>query len=48
MITYMDRVVMSNAAPAIQKEFGFSIVTMGWVLGSYRWTYAAFQLPAAM
>jgi MFS family permease len=47
MITYMDRVVMSNAAPAIQKEFGFSIVTMGWILGSYRWTYAAFQIPVA-
>ena len=32
MITYMDRVVISSAAPVIQKEFGFSLVTMGWIL----------------
>jgi hypothetical protein len=29
MITYMDRVAISSAAPLIQKEFGFSMVTMG-------------------
>ena len=47
MITYMDRVVISSAVPAIQKEFGFSIVTMGWILGSFRWAYATFQIPVA-
>jgi len=31
MITYIDRVVISSAVPSIQKEFGFSIVTMGWI-----------------
>ena len=31
MITYMDRVVTASAAPYIQKEFGFSVVTLGWV-----------------
>ena len=36
MITYMDRVVISNAAPVIQKEFGFSLITMGWILASFR------------
>jgi sugar phosphate permease len=45
MITYMDRVVISNAAPVIQKEFGFSLVTMGWILASFRWAYALFQIP---
>ncbi|MGA3235501.1 MAG: MFS transporter, partial [Bryobacteraceae bacterium] len=45
MITYMDRVVISNAAPVIQKEFGFSLVTMGWILSSFRWAYALFQIP---
>src|ERR1700689_1654504 len=45
MITYMDRVVISNAAPVIQKEFGFSLVTMGWILASFRWAYALFQVP---
>ena len=45
MITYMDRVVISNAAPVIQKEFGFSLITMGWILASFRWGYALFQIP---
>jgi len=46
MVTYMDRLVMSPAVPAIQKEFGFSLVTMGWILSSFRWGYALFQIPA--
>jgi len=45
MITYMDRVVISAAVPSIQKEFGFSIVTMGWILSSFQWAYALFQIP---
>jgi len=45
MITYMDRVVISSAVPAIQKEFGFSMITMGWILSSFQWAYALFQIP---
>lgn len=45
MITYMDRVVISSAVPSIQKEFGFSTITMGWILASFQWAYAMFQLP---
>ena len=45
MITYMDRVVISAAVPSIQNEFGFSIVTMGWILSSFQWAYALFQIP---
>lgn len=45
MITYMDRVVISAAVPVIQKELGFSLVTMGWILSSFRWGYALFQIP---
>src|ERR1700689_2300043 len=45
MITYVDRVVISSAVPSIQKEFGFSIVTMGWILSSFQWGYALFQIP---
>jgi sugar phosphate permease len=45
MITYMDRVVISSAAPALRQEFGFSLVTMGWILSAFRWGYALFQLP---
>src|SRR5688572_31793646 len=45
MITYIDRVVISAAVPSIQEEFGFSIVTIGWVLGAYQLAYALFQIP---
>lgn len=45
MITYMDRVVISAAVPVIQEEFGFSLVTMGWILAAFRWGYALFQIP---
>ncbi len=45
MITYMDRVNISSALPVIQKELGFSLVTLGWILGAFRWGYALFQIP---
>lgn len=47
MITYMDRVVMSAAAPSIQKEFGFSLATMSTVIAAFRWGYSFFQIPGA-
>jgi sugar phosphate permease len=45
MITYIDRVLLSAAVPSIEKEFGFSMITMGWVLSSYQVAYALFQVP---
>ncbi len=45
LITYMDRVNIASAVPVIQKELGFSMVTVGWILGSFRWGYALFQIP---
>ena len=45
MITYMDRTVLSTATPVIRKELGFSLVTMSWVVASFRWSYALFQIP---
>lgn len=45
LITYMDRVVISTAAPSIQAEFGFSLVTMGWIFASFQIAYALFQIP---
>ena len=45
MITYMDRVVISSAVPTIQKEFGFSLATMSYIISSFRWGYALFQIP---
>jgi sugar phosphate permease len=45
MIVYMDRVVISAAGPYIQKEFGFSMVTMGWIYSSFYLGYSLFQVP---
>jgi len=45
MITYMDRVNLASAVPVIQKEMGFSMITIGWIFASFRWGYALFQIP---
>ncbi len=45
MITYMDRVVISSAVPTLRKELGIDMVTMGWILSSFRWGYSLFQIP---
>jgi MFS transporter, ACS family, glucarate transporter len=47
MITYMDRVVISVAAPSIQEEYGFSDVTVGWIFAAFQLSYALFQIPVA-
>src|ERR1700724_4563856 len=45
LITYLDRVNISTAAPVIAKEFGFDKVTMGIIFSAFVWAYAAFQGP---
>src|SRR5215475_12288015 len=45
LITYLDRVVMSNTAPEIQKEFGIDNITKGVILSSLFWGYSLFQVP---
>ena len=45
LITYLDRVNISTAAPAIRKEFGFDQITMGAIFSAFVWAYALFQVP---
>ena len=45
LITYLDRVNISTAAPQITKEFGFDKVTMGVIFSAFVWAYALFQVP---
>jgi sugar phosphate permease len=45
LITYLDRVNISTAAPQISKEFGFDKVTMGVIFSAFVWAYAIFQVP---
>ena len=44
-ITYLNRVLLPNALPVIQKEFGFSLITLGLIQSCYQWAYALFQIP---
>jgi sugar phosphate permease len=45
LITYLDRVNISTAAPLISKEFGFDKITMGYIFSAFVWAYAMFQVP---
>jgi sugar phosphate permease len=45
LITYLDRVNISTAAPEISKEFGFDKITMGFIFSAFLWAYALFQVP---
>lgn len=45
-INYIDRTVLSAAAPKIQAEYGLSPMEMGVVLSAFFWSYALLQLPA--
>src|SRR6201981_3854229 len=45
LITYLDRVNISTAAPVISKEFGFDKVTMGAIFSAFVWAFAIFQVP---
>ena len=45
LITYLDRVNISTAAPLISKEYGFDKITMGFIFSAFVWAYAIFQVP---
>jgi sugar phosphate permease len=45
IITYIDRVCISKAAPLIQDDLGFSKEQMGWVFGAFGLAYALFEIP---
>jgi MFS family permease len=45
VITYIDRVSISQAAPAITEELGLTKVEMGWAFAAFSVAYALFQIP---
>ena len=46
VITYLDRVAISSAAPAVRAEMGLDAVQMGWVFSAFTWAYAIFEIPS--
>ncbi|MGE1061850.1 MFS transporter [Megasphaera paucivorans] len=48
LITYLDRVNISIAAPFMMEEFGLNKMQWGIVLSVFSWTYAISQVPVGM
>jgi len=48
LITYLDRVNISVAAPLMMKHFGLNKLQWGLVLSVFSWTYSSFQIPIGM
>lgn len=46
VITFLDRVAISSAAPVIRDELGLSRVEMAWVFSVFTFAYAAFEVPS--
>jgi ACS family glucarate transporter-like MFS transporter len=45
LITYIDRVGISVAAPSIRNDLGLSSIQLGWALAAFGWAYAVFEIP---
>ena len=45
IITYIDRVCISQAAPLISQDLGLTKVEMGWAFSVFGWAYAMFEIP---
>jgi ACS family D-galactonate transporter-like MFS transporter len=48
LINYLDRTVISVAAPLLSKDLGLTAATMGIVFSAFSWTYAAAQIPGGI
>src|SRR4029450_7047993 len=45
-ITYIDRVAISQAAPAISRELRLTTIQMGYVFSAFGLTYALLEIPS--
>ncbi len=48
LVNYVLRNNLSIAIPSIRQEYGFSSTELGWILGSFNFTYALFQIPGGV
>ncbi len=46
IITYIDRVCISQAAPFMRKDLGLTAGEMGLAFSAFFWAYALFEIPA--
>jgi MFS family permease len=45
VITYVDRVCISKAAPLMQEDLGLTKKQMGYAFAAFGWAYALFEIP---
>src|SRR5215471_8548058 len=45
VVTYIDRVCISFAAPLIIKDLSLTTEQMGWAFTAFGWAYALFEIP---
>lgn len=45
LITYVDRVCISQAAPFMQQDLGLTAAQMGVAFSAFAWAYAIFEIP---
>ena len=45
IVTYIDRVCISQAAPLISGDLGLTKVEMAWAFSVFGWAYALFEIP---
>jgi ACS family glucarate transporter-like MFS transporter len=48
IVNYLLRNNLSIAIPSIRQDHGFSSTELGWILGSFNFTYALFQVPGGI
>jgi len=48
MINYLDRTVISVAAPLLSRDLGLDAALMGVAFSAFSWTYAAAQIPGGI
>jgi MFS family permease len=45
IVTYIDRVCISQAAPLVSHDLGLTKVQMAWAFSVFGWAYALFEIP---
>jgi len=48
IITYLDRVCISQAAPFMREDLGLSKTQMGYAFAAFGWAYALFEIPGGL
>jgi len=44
-LMYMERAVMGAVTPSIRSDFHIDLITWGWCLSAFNWSYTLFQIP---